>query len=38
MDVLVKARELAKALQESEAYIAMNDAREKNDKNIELAF
>ena len=35
MDVLTKARELAKALQESEAYTAMSEAREKNDKNIE---
>lgn len=36
MDVLKAARELGKALQQSEAYIAMNEAREKNDKNIEL--
>lgn len=36
MDVLNAARELAKTLQESEAYIAMSQAREKNDKNIEL--
>ena len=36
MDVLTAARELAKALQESEAYLAMSEAREKNDKNIEL--
>ncbi len=36
MDVLTKARELAKALQESEAYTAMSEAREKNHKNIEL--
>ena len=36
MDVLNAARELAKVLQESEAYLAMSEAREKNDKNIEL--
>ena len=36
MDVIIAARELGKALQQSEAYIAMNEAREKNDKNIEL--
>ena len=36
MDVLNAARELGKALQESEAYIAMSSAREKNDKNLEL--
>ena len=36
MDVINAARELAKALQESEAYIAMNEARVKNDKNVEL--
>lgn len=36
MDVLNVARELAKALQESEAYIAMSKAREENDKNLEL--
>ena len=36
MDVLNAARELAKALQESEAYIAMSKAREENDKNLEL--
>jgi cell fate (sporulation/competence/biofilm development) regulator YlbF (YheA/YmcA/DUF963 family) len=36
MDVLNSAKELAKALQESEAYIAMSKAREENDKNIEL--
>lgn len=36
MDVLNVARELAKALQESEAYIAMSKAREENDKNLDL--
>lgn len=36
MDILTAARELGKALQESEAYVAMNEAREKNDKNLEL--
>lgn len=36
MDVLNAARELAKALQESEAYLVMSKAREENDKNIEL--
>ena len=36
MDVINAARELAKALQESDAYIAMNDARVKNDKNVDL--
>jgi cell fate (sporulation/competence/biofilm development) regulator YlbF (YheA/YmcA/DUF963 family) len=36
MDVLNSAKELAKALQESDAYVAMSKAREENDKNIEL--
>ena len=36
MDVLNAAKELAKALQESEAYVSMSKAREENDKNLEL--
>lgn len=36
MDVLNAAKELAKTLQESEAYISMSKAREENDKNLEL--
>lgn len=36
MDVIEKARELGKAIQQSQAYIQMNEARERNDKNMEL--
>ncbi len=36
MDVIKAVRELGKALQESEAYISMNEARLKNDKNLDL--
>ncbi len=36
MDVVNAARKLGVSLQQSEAYILMNEAREKNDKNIEL--
>ena len=36
MDVIEKARELGKALQQCEEYKAMNEAKIRNDKNIEL--
>ncbi len=36
MDVIEKARELCKAIQQDEAYAALVAAKEKNDKNIKL--
>ncbi|MBE6788176.1 MAG: YlbF family regulator [Ruminococcaceae bacterium] len=36
MDVILKARELGKAIQESEAYKEMEEARRRSDANLEL--
>lgn len=36
MDVMLKARELGKAIQQSEEYIAMEEARVRSDKNVDL--
>lgn len=36
MDVMLKARELGKAIQQSEEYIKMEEARVRSDKNLDL--
>jgi len=36
MDVILKARELGKAIQQSEAYIELEEARKRSDANLEL--
>ena len=36
MDVILKARELGKAIQQSEEYIKMEEARVRSDKNLDL--